>query len=305
MTMIKYMVTADVNGRFMKIAVASGKGGTGKTFVATNLFFALQNEGLVPTLLDCDAEEPNAGIFFNGRVKHTFDVVLKVPEIDTKRCTYCGKCHEYCNYNAVFIIPPARVIRVLEEMCHGCGACLYACNEEAINEKEICLGQVSRFDLSLDASMIVTQMCVGVYSPVKVIQAGVREASNDPLVIMDSPPGTSCPFIQTVAHADYVLLVTEPTPFGLSDLKQSITTLKGLNKLYGVIINRAGMGDRAVYDFLHQEQIPLLMEIPFEKSIAASYAKGELVAMWDKVWYAKLISMYHLIAANGNSYHQW
>ncbi len=287
----------------MKIAVASGKGGTGKTFVATNLFFALQNEGLVPTLLDCDAEEPNAGIFFKGRLKHTFDVVLKVPEIDTKRCTYCGKCHEYCHYNAVFIIPPAKVIRVLEEMCHGCGACFYACNEGAIDEKEICLGQVSRFDLSLDASMIVTQMCVGVYSPVKVIQAGVRETNNDSLVIMDSPPGTSCPFIQTVARADYVLLVTEPTPFGLSDLKHSIATLKGLDKSCGVIINRSGMGDRAVYDFLQQEQIPLLMEIPFDKSIAAAYAKGELVAMQNKAWCEKLYSMYNLIATNGNSHH--
>lgn len=297
------MVTAGVNGRSMKIAVASGKGGTGKTFVATNLFYALQNEGLVPTLLDCDAEAPNAGIFFNGKKKHTLEVVLKVPEIDTKRCTYCGKCHEYCNYNAVFIIPPVKVIRILEELCHGCGACLYACNEKAINEKEICLGKVSRFDLSLGASMIVTQMCVGVYSPVKVIQAGVRETNDDPLVIMDSPPGTSCPFIQTVVRADYVLLVTEPTPFGLSDLKHSITILKGLDKSCGVIINRSGMGDRAIYDFLQQQKIPLLMEIPFDKSIAAAYAKGDLVAMQNKAWCEKLFSMFNLIVANGNSHH--
>lgn len=290
----------------MKIAVASGKGGTGKTFFATNLFYALQQQGYAPTLVDCDAEEPNAALFLKGTLQHVSDVSLRVPVIDTDKCTYCNKCHDVCSYHAIFILPSLKVIRVLDEFCHGCGACTYVCEAGAIREKDLSQGKVQYYLLDKKARLIITEMHPGVYSPVKVIQSGIREANDDDLVILDAPPGTSCPFIHTIVHADYVVLVTEPTPFGLSDLKHSIQVLRKMKKSFGVVINRAGLGDRSVYDYLLEEQIPLLMEIPFSLSIAASYARGDLVSKYDKEWRGRLNQLYHSIITtnHGNSHHQ-
>lgn len=279
----------------MKIAIASGKGGTGKTFVATNLFYALNNKNHNVTLVDCDAEEPNVMVFFSGNASVKKEVTQKVPVIDEKRCTYCSRCHDWCNYNAVFILPPSKVIKVIEELCHGCGACLAACNDEAITEKDIVLGEVRRFVVSEKSAIIEARTRIGVYSPVAVIKAAVREAGNGGVTIFDSPPGTSCPFIHTVTAADYVILVTEPTPFGLSDLKQSVETLKTLNKECGVILNRTGLGDRKVYDYLAEEDIELLMEIPFDREVATLYSKGLLAAANNQVFQERLTSMFNRI----------
>lgn len=288
----------------MKIAIASGKGGTGKTFLSTNLFYTLQKAGKAPVLLDCDAEEPNADIFFNGQLRYDSAISMTVPEIDTNRCTFCGRCSEFCAYNAIFIVPPVKVIRVLEELCHGCGACMVACNDGAVTEKSLPVGQISWYNLSGNASLVTTRMKVGVHSPVKVIREGIAAVSQENTVIMDAPPGTSCPFIQTVARADYVILVTEPTPFGLSDLKQAVAFLQQLHKPFGVVVNRAGVGDRAVFDYLHHENISLLMEIPFNKKIAELYAGGSLYATYDNSWQHELAAMYDKIASTyGNSHH--
>ncbi|MBU0487276.1 MAG: ATP-binding protein [Bacteroidetes bacterium] len=261
----------------IKIAIASGKGGTGKTLVSTNLFYLLQQQGYVVTLVDCDAEEPNAMVFFDGKVEKTNDIKQKIPVIDASKCTFCGKCHEYCNYNAIFLLPESEIISVIEDLCHGCGACSVACNAGAISEKDVSLGIVTSFRVSEKSKIIEARMKVGVYSPVSIIKEANKEAGNHGIIIMDSPPGTSCPFIQTVSTADYVILVTEPTPFGLSDLKQSVNTLKTMSKSYGVIINRAGLGDKAIYSYLQQESIPLLLEIPFDKTIASAYSRGKIV----------------------------
>lgn len=286
----------------IKIAVASGKGGTGKTLVSTNLFSALQQLNYRVTLVDCDAEEPNDLVFFSGEKEKSFEVNQKVPVIDESKCTFCGKCHEYCNYNAIFILPPSKIIKVIEDLCHGCGACSVACKFDAISEKDVSLGTVTRFSITEHTSIIEARMKIGVFSPVSVIKAAIKEADDDGIIILDSPPGTSCPFIQTVVEADYVLLVTEPTPFGLSDLKQSVETLKTMNKTYGVIINRSGLGDNAVYEYLKQENIPLLMEIPFDKTIASHYSKGELINQFQPKLKAQFISMFNLIADKyGNS----
>ncbi len=286
--------------------MASGKGGTGKTFLATNLFHALKQDGHSLTLLDCDAEEPNAALFFKGLFQSTAEVALRVPEIDMTNCTYCGKCHDYCQYHAIFILPQLHIIRVLEEFCHGCGACMYACSDGAIMEKEIIQGTVDRYALDHDSCLLVTELRPGIYSPVKVIQAGIREAANDALVIIDAPPGTACPFIQTVAGADYVILVTEPTPFGLSDLMQSVKVIRKMNKPLGVVVNRDGIGNRSVFEYLEKEDIPLLMKVPFSRTIAESYAKGELVAATDEAFSEGLCQMYHSIlsSCNGNSNYQ-
>ena len=286
----------------MKIAVASGKGGTGKTLISTNLFYTLQglNDGV--TLVDCDAEEPNDMVFFSGTKEKEFDVIQKVPVIDESKCTFCGKCHEYCNYNAIFILPSSKIIKVIEDLCHGCGACSVACKFDAISEKDVSLGIVTRYSIAEHTSVIEARMRVGVYSPVSLIKAAIKEAGNANIIILDSPPGTSCPFIQTVNQADYVILVTEPTPFGVSDLKQSVETLKTMHKDYGVIVNRAGLGDHAVYDYLKQENIPLLMEIPFDKTIASHYSKGELINQFQPEWEAQFLSMFNSIVKEyGNS----
>ncbi|MFO8021191.1 MAG: ATP-binding protein [Perlabentimonas sp.] len=267
-----------INGQSIRIAIASGKGGTGKTLISTSLFYTLHQQNIPVTLVDCDAEEPNDMVFFSGDTEKTTNVTQLVPVINENKCTYCGKCHDYCSYKAIFIIPPSKIIKVMEDLCHGCGACSVACEFGAITEKEVSLGEVNSYSITEHAKIIESRIRVGVYSPVSVIKAAIDEAENTNVILMDSPPGTSCPFIQTVNHADYVILVTEPTPFGLSDLKQSVETLKTMSIPCGVIINRAGMGDNEVYKYLEDNSIPLLMEIPFDREIASIYSKGNIVA---------------------------
>lgn len=289
----------------MNIAIASGKGGTGKTFVSTNLFYALQQQGLNVSLVDCDAEEPNDCAFFKGEHLESFDVVQLVPVIDNTKCTYCGKCFEYCNYNAIFFLQEPKMIRVIEELCHGCGACSFACKYGAISEKEDKLGDVSRYKISEKSEIIEARMKVGVYSSVFVIKAAINAANDADIVLMDAPPGTSCPFIQTVVKADFVVLVTEPTPFGLSDLIQSIETLKTMNKPYGVIINRADLGDNGVRQYIQKENIPLLMSIPFDREIAEIYSKGALLCAEQPSWQQLFSNLFDKIKMHyGNSCNQ-
>ena len=287
-----------------KIAIASGKGGTGKTFVSTNLFNVLRKLSYPVTLVDCDAEEPNDREFLSGEESKKMDVTQLVPAIDENKCTYCGKCFEYCQYNAIFFLEEARVIKVMEELCHGCGACSVACEYGAITEKDDVLGTVTQYQIAQNASLIEARMKVGVHSPVPVIKAAIKQAEQTDIILMDAPPGTSCPFIQTVNLSDYVVLVTEPTPFGLSDLKQSVETLKTLGKHYGVIINRAGLGNDEIYDYLNQEKIPLLMSIPFDRKIASLYSTGKLLTNEDIKWELKFNELFNLIVTrHGDSRH--
>ena len=193
----------------------------------------------------------------------------------------------------------------MDELCHGCGACSVACEYGAISEKKDILGVVNRYMLSESSWLVEARMQVGVYSPVSVIKAAIKEADNEGVVLLDSPPGTSCPFIQTVAGADLVVLVTEPTPFGLSDLRQSVETLKTMNKPYGVILNRSNLGDDGVDKYLKEENIPLLMRIPFERSIASVYSRGVLLCEDHPQWQHHFIFLFNQITAlYGDSHHQ-
>jgi MinD superfamily P-loop ATPase len=262
----------------LKIAVASGKGGTGKTLVSTNLFWTVQKAGLPITIVDCDAEEPNVAEFITGGSVCSYAVTQKIPVIDPERCTFCGKCFEYCNYNAIVYLPTNHFIQVVEDLCHDCGACSVACEYGAITEKEKQVGIVQSSYLNCHAEIIEACADVGVYSPVPVVKRAIREANDRHLAIFDAPPGISCPFIATVEHTDFVILVTEPTPFGLNDLKLTVETLQQLHKSFGVIVNRAGLGNREVYEWLQQNKIALLMEIPFEREIARIYSEGLLLA---------------------------
>lgn len=260
------------------IAVAGGKGGTGKTLVATNLFYIIKENGKEVELIDCDAEEPNAGLFFNGSLIHHSDVMLKVPEINTSLCVYCGKCKEYCNYNAILMIGFSKYIKVIKELCHGCGACSVACDYLAITEKDRKIGEVNQYQIQGNALLTEARMQVGVYSPVNTVKTALKQNTHPYVQIIDAPPGTSCPFIHSVVHADYVVLVTEPTPFGLSDLKQSIETLKGMKKSYGVVINRVDDPNQEMMQYLQKEKIKVLAQIPFDRDIATVYAQGGLIA---------------------------
>lgn len=289
----------------MKIAIASGKGGTGKTLVATNLFHVLQQAGLNVTLTDCDAEEPNAKLFFDAPIEKTTTVNQRVPVINDVKCTFCGKCYEYCSYNAIFIVPQLKVIKVLDELCHSCGACLVACEHDAITEKEVKLGEVNTFQISPATSLIEARVKTGTMSPVKVIQRAIKESQNSDVVILDAPPGTSCPFIHTVNGSDYVVLVTEPTWFGLSNLQQAVNTLKVMKKPYGVIINRSGKDDDIIFQYIQEENIPLLMEIPFNRSIALLYSKGEIFSAHSDRYRNAFYGLYQYIEKTyGNSHHQ-
>jgi MinD superfamily P-loop ATPase len=286
-----------------RIAIASGKGGTGKTFVATNIFYALMQQNHRCMLVDCDAEAPNSVAFFDAELAGRSEVTQQVPVIDTDKCTFCGKCNEYCNYNAIFILPPAKIISVIEDLCHGCGACSVACTYGAISERPSPLGYVSGYSVNGIFSILEARMNVGVMSPVTVIKAAIKQIDNQSeIAILDSPPGTSCPFIQTVVAADYIILVTEPTPFGLSDLKQSADTLRVMNKPFGVIINRAGSGNNDVQQYLWKEKIPLLLEIPFKKEIAEIYSMGRLVSETDAFFADQLLEVVRNITEQyGNS----
>ena len=229
------------------------------------------------TLTDCDAEAPDDILFFKTEKTAEFEITHQVPVINKDACTFCGRCSDWCNYNAIVIVPSARVIEVIESLCHGCGACSYACNDDAITEKPVVLGSVTSYITAGGAPITEARMQVNEMSPVRVIKAAIKESGDDGVIILDAPPGTSCPFIQTVDKADYVVLVTEPSPFGLSDLKQSVNTLRGMKKECGVIINRSDIGDNGVINYLEQENIPLLGEIMHDPVIARTYSEGRLV----------------------------
>lgn len=267
----------------MKIAIASGKGGTGKTLVATNLFNVIQKSGEAVNLIDCDAEEPNDQQFIQGDMANEEMVTQKIPVIDKDACTFCGKCQEYCQYNAIILLPEVQHIQVIEDLCHDCGACSYACKANAITERSKPIGTITRYELENDCALIESQIEIGVYSPVPLINQAIKSSPDNQLAILDSPPGTSCPFISTVSNADFVVLVTEPTPFGLNDLRLTVDTLTQLEKPFGVVINRAGLGDDKIYHYIKENNILLLAEIPFDRRIAEYYSKGQLIsnAMFD------------------------
>ncbi len=271
----------------MRIAIASGKGGTGKTFVSTNLFFVARQEGISVTLVDCDAEEPNVAEFISGNMLQSFSVSQHIPVIHTERCTYCGKCYEYCNYQAILFFPENGFIQVLPDLCHDCGACTVACKQGAISETEKLLGNVTLFLVNDHARVIESRTEVGVYSPVPVIRRAIREAGDQSLILIDSPPGIACPFIAAVDQSDFVVLVAEPTPFGLNDLKLSAETLQKIGKPFGAVVNRAGLGNRDLYNWMEENHVPLLAEFPFDREVARVYSEGHLVAEEDAGYYER------------------
>ncbi|MDN5363482.1 MAG: hypothetical protein PWQ91_543 [Eubacteriales bacterium] len=274
----------------MIIAIASGKGGTGKTTVAANLAISLKNRMPV-ALLDCDVEEPNAHLFLTPEIREKEPVTLPVPAIDQEKCTHCGICTRVCAYHAMADL--GKKILVFEELCHGCGGCSLLCPAGAITEIHKEIGFVHR-GTAKDIEFIQGTLMIGsVFAP-SVIKKVKSRISKGKLIIIDSPPGTSCPMINAVYGADYCVLVTEPTPFGLNDLKLAVGVVRELGIPFGVVINRAGTGNDKVEKYLQEQGIPLLMKIPFDRRYAACYARGRLLVeefpeikqLFDNLWNA-------------------
>lgn len=257
-------------GRSVRIAIASGKGGTGKTTLALNLALAIDQP---VQLLDCDVEEPNCQLFLHADLEDRDAVTVPVPRIDLEACTACGECGRVCQFHAVVSLKTAPL--VFPELCHGCGACVRVCPERAISEvaREIGTMEVGHFE---SVRLIQGTLNVGHPMPVPVIRAVTRAASDAAPAIIDCPPGTSCPMVAAVRASDAVILVTEPTPFGLHDLALAVATIRQLGLPMGVVVNRAGIGHDRVRNYCREESIPLLLEIPDDRRVAEGYARGIL-----------------------------
>jgi MinD superfamily P-loop ATPase len=256
----------------MIISVASGKGGTGKTTVATNLAVSLNRK---VQLLDCDVEEPNAHLFLNPVIEKKEFVNTPVPKIDFKKCTFCKKCMEICRFGAIAVLK--KDVMIFENLCHSCGGCFEICPENAVIEKDRSLGKI---ELGQAEEISFGHGCLDIGQVmVPPIIKKVRSKTDPNLVtIIDAPPGTSCPVIAAMNKADFILLVTEPTPFGLHDLQLAVETVKILGIPHGLVINRAGLGNDDVKVFAQKQAIPILMEIPFNKKIAQLYSNGKMIA---------------------------
>ncbi|MBN2229807.1 MAG: ATP-binding protein [Candidatus Thorarchaeota archaeon] len=251
----------------MIITVASGKGGTGKTTVAVNLALSLKTANL----FDCDVEEPNAHTLLHPAAMHTSSVTVLTPQVNQEKCTLCGKCAEFCKFNAIFVGKTKTM--VYNEMCHSCGGCALVCPEDAITEIPRPIGQIHKSTIE-NVNLLYGELSIGEPIATTLIQAVKNHIDPEAVNILDAPPGTACPVIETMRESDFIVLVTEPTPFGLHDLSMTVDVVRELKIPFGVIINRSGIGDEGVVDFCKQNRIPILMEIPYDRHIAELYSRG-------------------------------
>jgi len=255
----------------MILAVASGKGGTGKTTVSVNL---ARMAGAEVQLVDCDVEEPNAHLFLNCSTPKEEIISIPVPFVDEALCNGCGECGHFCRYHAIVSFGTKPLI--FPEMCHGCGGCIAVCPTKALSEVNQRIGVVET-SRSKNITLIQGRLDIGVAMAPPLIRAVKKRLNNGIPAILDAPPGTSCPVIATLRESNFVILVTEPTPFGLHDLQLAVEMVRTLNTPFGVVVNRMGIGDHRVHDYCKQALIPVLLEIPDDRRIAEAYSRGELI----------------------------
>lgn len=261
----------------MTIAVASGKGGTGKTFVATNLFTMMELAGFDVALADCDVEVPDCSIFVKKTPQQTWTTTIFTPKTDISKCVFCGDCADICNYNAITCVAAARYLTVAPELCHSCKACLYACQHEAIRAAQTEVGTVVAYGNGNGSNFFVGKLNEGQNSAVPVIADTMRRCGDlhRRYTIVDAPPGCTCPFVHVVTYSDLIILVGEPTPFGLSDLRHTIDVLRQIEKPFWVVINKSDLGFGELRTFLDRERIPVCAEIPYSETLAKCCARGE------------------------------
>lgn len=269
----------------MIISVASGKGGTGKTTVATNLAASI---GQGVQLLDCDVEEPNAHLFLKPEIKRRETAFTAVPDIDKDACTLCRKCSDICRFKAIAIA--GKTILTFPELCHSCGGCTAVCPENAVSETGRELGEVEEGVFGA-AGFVHGRLRVGEAMSPPLIKKVRELVEPDKINIIDAPPGTSCPVITAMKGTDFVLMVTEPTPFGLHDLRLAVEAVKLLGIPYGLVINRSDIGNDDVRAYACTENLPILMEIPFDRRIAETYSRGELMIAAMPAWKEKFLDL--------------
>jgi MinD superfamily P-loop ATPase len=275
----------------MIISVASGKGGTGKTLVATSLALSLKDSYKV-MLLDCDVEEPNDHILMKPKITSSESVLIPVPKVDETKCTYCGKCAQVCVYHAIAVL--GNHVLTFPQLCHGCGACSYLCPEKAISEEPRQTGVVEGGH-SDGVGFIHGILTVGEAMAPPVIRKVKERGNGNGIVIRDVPPGTSCPVVEAIKGSDFCLLVTEPTPFGLNDLALAVETVRQLNIPCGVVLNRAGVGDAGVEEYCCKENIPILLTIPLDTEIARLYSRGITLAKGMPEWKERFLTLFERI----------
>jgi MinD superfamily P-loop ATPase len=273
----------------MIISVASGKGGTGKTTVAVNMAASMASGVQV---LDCDVEAPNVHLFLNPSIDETIPAFVPVPDIDEAKCTHCKKCAEICRFKAIAVI--GETVLTFPEMCHSCGGCMAVCPESAITETGRNIGEIEK-GAAGEIAFVHGRMRVGeAMSPPLIRQV---RACRDPkrVTIIDAPPGTSCPAVAAMKGVDFVLMVTEPTPFGLHDLKLAVGAVRILGLPCGLVINRSDIGDDTVRQYAAEADIPVLMEIPFDRGIAHAYSRGLMMVDELPGWKDRFRALYRSI----------
>ncbi len=273
----------------LKIAIASGKGGTGKTTIAVNIAKSL---GENVQLLDCDVEEPNSHIFLQPEILRVENVSVSIPYVDLSRCTFCGKCQEICQFSAIVVIKNS--VLVFPELCHSCAGCWLVCPENCIAQKERIVG-VTEEGENGDIKFVHGRLDIGEVMSLPLIRAVKNRTANSMIVIIDAPPGTSCPVIEAVSGSDFVILVTEPTPFGLHDLVLAVEVVRTLGISFGVVINRSDIGDNKVREYCDSENIPILFEIPNDRKIAEAYSKGKIIIDIYPEYRRKFLDLYEKI----------
>lgn len=271
----------------MDIAIASGKGGTGKTTLAVNLASYITNiiANYQVVLVDLDVEEPNSGLFINGELVNEEEKFRQVPHWIEKQCTLCGKCQSLCQFNAIAQLH--KTLLIYPELCHSCFACSDLCPEQALPMVDQKIGILRHYKTQrvstceYNFSFVESILRIGEPSAVALIQK-TKEYIKDnfpgnSIKIYDCPPGTSCPVIEAVKDVDYTILVTEPTPFGLHDLKLAVETMKKLGSKFGVVINRHGIGNKQIEEYCRTENIKVLAKVPDNRQIAEKYSTGKLI----------------------------
>lgn len=276
----------------MKIAVLSGKGGTGKTTVSASLAVSLGNSQYI----DCDVEEPNGALFLNPKIKNVTPVDVLVPKVDETKCDGCGACAKACRFNAIAVVQGK--VLIFPEVCHHCGACLLACPQKAIYEVEREIGVVEK---DREGRFMQGRLNIGEPITIPIINKLKQTIIDDVPVILDCSPGASCTVVQTIDGCDYCILVTEPTPFGLHDLKIAVSLVKKMGIPFGVVVNKAMQEDQSIQTYCQNEDIDVLMEIPYMREIAESYSNGVLPVQMDKEWENKFVKLYYRIKGGNAS----